>query len=698
MVPFLQSSLHLKMNWSRLKISSNIGLTIVVIAGMANCVAGQDDSCLDYSNEKVVRLLEKAKNSSKYDRAERIAFIELAYSKDEECMACLLEWGKLEFAAAKKTGASFYAAREPLRELLANCPHYHADALYIMGAMAYADRDYQEAKDYFSDYQDFPSDQLDKLGKRYAKQLAEVENVSSLIQFQLDFYRYEDDITLEIIKEVSFYEDEFLPALSPDGSLLFFTRRGKKKAKGDILTRDVETFNMSLRSDETQRFTSDVALESPFNTGLRYGGASISVDNLELYIAAQNPTAAFPENIDLFMTQYEVLDRDDDGNYLYLWGALKPLGNLNSASGWEAQPALSSDGKQLYFASVNEQSLVDAAGNRTMDIWMSERTEDGDWGPAELLPRPINSTSNDKAPFLHPDGNTLYFSSDRSPSGGGYDIWYCHRDSTGRWEDAKNLGAPINTDGDEHGLVVSTDGEEAFFASRRTGTKGLDLLRFPVPEEFKPEEVRIVKGTLQATDGGIPPGAKLYLQYAKSKRIETIEINEDDGRFASIVRLDQGEDVLLISEAEGLAFQASVVVDIEQTPPNSDALVAPIVLQQPLNGEAFEIGDIQYASNSAEIGRTSIIILEAFASYLTRNEALGVHIIGHTDDVGAERENQVLSERRALAVATALANYGVPVARITSQGLGESHPLVPNIDATSRSINRRTEFEITLKN
>ena len=127
------------------------------------------------------------------------------------------------------------------------------------------------------------------------------------------------------------------------------------------------------------------------------------------------------------------------------------------------------------------------------------------------------------------------------------------------------------------------------------------------------------------------------MQYAKSKRIETIEINEDDGRFASIVRLDQGEDVLLISEAEGLAFQASVVVDIEQTPPNSDALVAPIVLQQPLNGEAFEIGDIQYASNSAEIGRTSIIILEAFASYLTRNEALGVHIIGHTDDVGAEQ-------------------------------------------------------------
>lgn len=245
---------------------------------------------------------------------------------------------------------------------------------------------------------------------------------------------------------------------------------------------------------------------------------------------------------------------------------------------------------------------------------------------------------------------------------------------------------------------MSTDGEEAFFASRRPGTKGLDILQFPVPEEFKPEEVRVVKGALQATDGGIPPGALLYLQYAKSKRIETIEINEDDGRFAAIVRLDQGEDVLLISEAEGLAFEASVIVDIDQPNPSGSALIAPIVLEQPKNGEAFEIGDIQYATSSAEIDRTSIIILEAFAAYLTRNEALGVHIIGHTDDVGPEEDNLILSERRAEAVARTLATFGVPLERITSDGLGESSPIVPNVDVQSRAQNRRTEFEITLDN
>ncbi len=686
------------MNWKGLKIRKHFRIAAILLSLFFSEkeVLAQDEACVAFENEKVLKLIEKSRNASKYDRSERIAFIEQAYNKDEECLACLLEWGRLEFAAAKKTGSSFYAAEEPLLELQSICPRFHADATYMLGAMAFADRNYGKAKRYFEDYLNFPSDDPAQLGKRYGKRIMEVEEVMPIIQFQLEFNQHEGDFTPQAIPDISLFEDEFLPALSPDGSLLFFTRRSKSKAKGDVLSRDVESFNMSIRSRDSAEFAPDEALDSPFNAGLRFGGASISVDNLELYIAAQNPTAGNPDNIDLFMTKYEVLDRDQDGNYLYLWGKLNPIESLNTTAGWEAQPALSADGKHLYFASVNEHSLKDDAGNLTMDIWVAERDENQKWQAPELLPQPINSTSNDKAPFLHPDGNTLYFSSDRSPSGGGYDIWYCHRDSSGRWGDAKNLGAPVNTTGDEHGLVVSTDGEEAFFASRRQGTKGLDILQFPVPEKFKPEEVRVIKGDLKASEGGLPPGAKLYLQYAKSKRIETIAVNENDGRFAAIVRLDLDEDILLISEADGLGFEASIVVDIDQPAPKGAAIMAPIVLEQPKNGEAFEIGDIQYATNSAEIDRTSIIILEAFSSYLIRNPLFGVHILGHTDDIGAEHDNQNLSDLRAKAVAKTLATFGVPLDRISAEGLGEVHPLVPNTDDASRARNRRTEFQITL--
>ena len=243
-----------------------------------------------------------------------------------------------------------------------------------------------------------------------------------------------------------------------------------------------------------EEFKPGSALESPFNTGARYGGASISVDNRELYIAASNPTGRNPHNIDLYVTEYEILDQDDNGDFFYIWGPLSPVAALNTPDGWEAQPALSADGNELFFAAVNADSRQDRNGNPTMDIWSSTRSEAGEWLPAQMLPAPVNSNSNDKAPFLHPDGKTLYFASDRRPGGGGYDIWMCRRDSSGEWSEATNFGAPLNTSGDEQGLVVSTNGTEAFFSGRRDGTQGMDIIRFPVPDEMKPESVFIVQG------------------------------------------------------------------------------------------------------------------------------------------------------------------------------------------------------------
>ena len=665
---------------------------------LAEPTYSQEDECLDFTIEKAGKLLEKGENGGKYDREERIEFLQQAWDKDDECMACLLRWGSLEFREIKRTGGSFFAAKEPLLQLISICPNYHADVHFMLGAIAYADREYEEAQEHFHAYLRFPSEPESALGKRYDKQAKEVRQVLPTIQFELDFWSRELDFTPEIISEISLVDDEFLPALSPDGTLLFFTRRGKYKAKGDVISRDIETFNMTNRGINQDAFYPDFILEKPFNQGMKYGGASISIDNLELYIAAQNPSPENPNNIDLYMTHYNVLDRENDGTYLYIWGALRPVEGINSVNGWEAQPALSADGNELFFASVNERSIPDASGNLTMDIWSSTRDGNGQWQPPVMLMSPVNTANNDKAPFLHPDGRTLYFASDRKPSGGGYDIWFCQRDSLGVWQDAQNIGAPINTDGDEHGLIVSTDGQEGFFSSRRPGTQGLDLLKFPMPENFQPDEVSVITGFIQTTDGKVPENAQLYLQYAQSKRIQNIEINEEDGRFASIVHLDSNEDVLLISEADGLAFESQVLVDRNLPKSRKNALEAPIILEQPSNGEAFEIGDIQFKTNEAGIGRTSLLMLDAFAAYLIRNKAVGVHIIGHTDNRGELIDNQLLSEQRAAAVAHALTTAGVRRERITSVGFGETTPITTNTTEAGRARNRRTEFEILLKN
>ncbi|MGB1123174.1 MAG: OmpA family protein, partial [Flavobacteriales bacterium] len=574
------------------------------------------------------------------------------------------------------------------------CPFFRAEAWYMLGAMAYADREYEAAQSYFEEYLRFPPASAEVLGKRRDRYVDEVNEVLPTIAFELAFRENEGKYHPASIPPVSTPRDEFLPALSPDGSLLFFTRRERYKAKGDVVSTESEVFYAAEREGGAE-FNAGLALESPFNSGARYGGASISVDNRELYIAASNPTGKNPDNIDLYVTEYEIVDRDDDGAYSYVWGPLAPVTPLNSTEGWEAQPALSADGNELFFAAVNAHSRQDR--NATMDIWSSKRAASGEWQPAQMLPTPVNSDSNDKAPFMHPDGKTLYFASDRRPGGGGYDIWMCRRDDNGVWGEATNFGAPLNTSGDEQGLVVSTNGTEAFFSGRRDGTQGLDIIRFPVPDAMRPESVFIVQGELLGPDNKVPEGARLYLQYAASKNVQEIDVNRQDGHFASIVRASE-EDVLLVAEADGIAFEAQVVFDAESEATPPDHLDTAVQLEQASNGESFEIGDIQFATNSAEINRTSLLMLDLFAAYLLRNDAIGVHIKGHTDNRGRPEDNQVLSEDRAAHVAEALEQFGVPSSRITHAGFGQSQPVASNDTAEGRSQNRRTEFEIRLAN
>jgi outer membrane protein OmpA-like peptidoglycan-associated protein len=157
-----------------------------------------------------------------------------------------------------------------------------------------------------------------------------------------------------------------------------------------------------------------------------------------------------------------------------------------------------------------------------------------------------------------------------------------------------------------------------------------------------------------------------------------------------------GEDVLLIAEAEGIAFEAQVLYDHESSFIPDNNQVTSIELEAAENGQGFEIGDIQFKSNSSSINRTSILMLEQFSAYLLRNEAIGVHVIGHTDDRGDREENQDLSRRRAESVANAIQSNGVQASRISFEGKGQSAPIESNQTKEGRSRNRRTEFQIRL--
>lgn len=669
-------------------------LVLILIAGIWNPgMSWAQEACEHIPEGKVLKWVERAQLSDKYSAEERLAFWEQAWEADPECLACMQGLGDLRFKLAKQGKGSLTQAREPLAQLILACPTYHAEPHYQLGAIAFASGNYADAKGHFDAFLDFPADPEDRLGKRYDRQAQEVREVLPQIDFELSFRQFEGLFLPVPVRGINSADDEYLPALSPDGTLLFLTRKFNYKAKGDVVSQQIERFSFAEREEADGVFGAVEPLPAPFNTGPHYGGASISVDNRELFIAAENPLPGAPQNIDLFRVPYEVVTDGDQG-FRYRWGQLEALPSPINTPDWEAQPALSADGKELFYSTIHAGTTPDASQNPTMDIVVCRRDAAGRWGAPQPLPAPVNSGAHDKSPFLHPDGKTLFFSSDRKPSGGGYDLYVTVRQTDGSWSEPRNLGSPVNTSGDEHGLVVSTDGKEAFFASRRSGTQGLDVLSFPLPEAFRPEEMTILKGTLRKPDGTAPEaGTALRLEFLQSGTATEIQYQSDDGRFAQAIRLPAGEDVVLVAEGAGLGFDAIIV---QQKDEPQFAPPAPIALESRklTRGQPLEIRNIEFATNSAQLDAASEVLLTTFANYLLRHPGYRAQIWGHTDNRGVAAENQALSERRAEAVKQWLIHCGVAPDRLRAKGWGASKPLESNDTESGRARNRRTECVI----
>jgi outer membrane protein OmpA-like peptidoglycan-associated protein len=428
--------------------------------------------------------------------------------------------------------------------------------------------------------------------------------------------------------------------------------------------------------------------------GDNYGGVSLSVDNSEMIVTVCRPGKMGYNNCDLYRTTWQLLYNERTGLEDYQWGELENLGpEINTDDGWEAQPSLSADGQTLFFATARENSTPDANGNPTIDIYYAKRGPDGKWGQAQSVGQTINSAGQEKSPFMHTDSKTLYFSATGRPGAGGYDIYYTRQQEDGSWTEPKNIGVPINTAEDEHGLIVSTDGKQAYYASKGVrGARGLDVISFEMPEKARPEKVLLVKGEMLDEQGEIVADAKVELHYAESKRVEKVPVNETTGAYVAVINVER-EDVVMTIEKEGHAFEAHVYTKESAEESNGVAElkseVKPLVV-----GSPYTIHDIFYATNSAEIDSKSKLVLTQFANYLNRNPSMRVEIAGHTDNRGDTEMNMLLSQERAFEVKKHLESLGVAGSRLEYKGYGPTRPVADNSTEQGRAQNRRTEFII----
>ena len=373
------------------------------------------------------------------------------------------------------------------------------------------------------------------------------------------------------------------------------------------------------------------------------------------------------------------------------WGPFQNLGEaVNTADGWESQPSLSGDGKTLFFAGAR----ADSKGG--MDIYRTHRQSDGGWGPAENLGAPVNTKGNEKSPFIHPDSQTLYFASDGQAGLGGYDLFLSKQSLSGIFAKPTNLGYPINTEQDEVAFSVSLDGKRGFFSSnllKGKGSGGWDIYSFPLYADAQPEKVVFLRGQIDLPKGLPAKGTKLKIQGLDPLRASEIEVDSLSGSYVGLHTLSKSETSLTITlQSDDLAF-SSQRIEVKPDDPVEAKAVA-IKAQKLEEGKSFPIPDLQYSTNASELDPLSVPILESFVEYLLEHPSLKVEIRGHTDNKGDPAANLALSTDRAFTVYDFLMKKGVQKERLSFRGYGDAKPIDSNSTEAGRLRNRRTEFYV----
>jgi outer membrane protein OmpA-like peptidoglycan-associated protein/tetratricopeptide (TPR) repeat protein len=485
---------------------------------------------------------------------------------------------------------------------------------------------------------------------------------------------------------------EYFPTITVDGKTFLFTRR--LPAPENPLGAQ-EDFFVSVQ-DENGTWQPAVPMPNNINSGLNEGSPTLSPDGKSLiFVACPDITGRnYGEgrvgkgSCDLYITK-QLGSR---------WLNPKNLpGGVNTFN-WETQPSLSSDGKTLYFV----RGFKDRNGMKQQDIFQSSLLEDGTWSQAQRLPDIINTPFNEESVLIHPDGKTLYFSSDGHPGMGGLDIFMSTQDDEGNWSRPINLGYPINTEYDENSLLVGPDGEVAYFASNREGGYGgLDLYAFEMPEHLRPVKTIYMDGTVYDFASKNPLGAHFQLIDLKTGKI-VVASDADKVNGSFMVSLPTKRDYALNVSYPGYNFYSKNFT--LTVPENDKPYHIDVPLQALLVNASVTLENVFFDLGKYSLRKESAVELDKLVAFLTANPSIYIEIGGYTDTRGDAKENQLLSENRAKSVYSYLISKGVNAARISYKGYGESQPEISDeeiallkTDAEKEAAhqkNRRTAYKI----
>ena len=515
-------------------------------------------------------------------------------------------------------------------------------------------------------------------------------------------------------KNINSSYSEHSPVISADESVIIYTSRRKPANDAEIKPDGQYHEDIYLSKFDGAEWETPVSISKNINTPDSHEASiGISADGQELFIYSEADGGT-------------ILSSKLEGE---VWSKPHKLGNEINTRWRETHASISADGKYLYFTSDRP------GGHGGLDIYVSKKKEDGDWGNPENLGTEINTSNDEESPFIHFDGTTLYFSSKGHPTMGGYDIFYSKKNYSGNWTKPLNIGYPVNTTENDAFFVTNPNGNRAYYASyQEDGHGSTDICMIALPKS-EDKNVVVVNGDIAVCDeyrgkvdievideetkiilGSYQPNSmsgEFLFVLKKGKKYEAIFKVDGQKAYTESFDIAINDDYQVISLSIDLTNRAPCngnrIVETTEEIEKEDSTVdfSDDILGKGITEEVEGLNNISktyvenimYRRNNAEFTYFKYN-LNRLAGYLKKHRDCKVEIVGYADTQGAEAYNLRLSWRRAKFIYWYLLKKGAHKNQLTYRGDGEKNQITANKFENGgyieRSLvyNRRVEFKI----
>ena len=374
----------------------------------------------------------------------------------------------------------------------------------------------------------------------------------------------------------------------------------------------------------------------------------------------------------------------------------KNNGNCNFNKGWNVteleinsayysmkNPALSCDGKTLYFSS----DMPGGFGN--YDIYKSEIKDDGSLGEPINLGQKINTEEQEVFPHMCCD-NTLYFSSNGHLGLGGLDVFYS-KSVDGKWSNVRNVGLPVNSNSDDFAFKMGDDCINGFVSSNRSGGVGSDDIY--AVKKIKPLCDILLESVVVDAKTELPIDAALTSVKDNTGIINNSKETSKEGLVDYMFECE--DEIQLLVSKEGYESKMIDIKLLDIDPPLLKIKLDPI--EELIVEEKIVLNPIYFEFDKANITNQAAFELDKLVSIMKKYPKMIIRAESHTDSRGPASYNKLLSERRAKSTAQYVISKGIDENRISGFGMGEEDPEIDCSSGCSKdehAKNRRSEFII----